>query len=569
MWEYIWLFFICTPLFLLPTNYHNISIKTKIVFFAVFYILLYSNMGYAMQFLRIRINIFSVLVAIGIIDSLLFFYLIKNNKIKNIRNWNLKKYKNISKTDIVLTILVFLSFFLYYYNQSKFFSFLGWDSWYWFSGLNYIGDNGFLFHELSSKGASILQWYPDGFHYLWGITFLPFPSMLSYNAVKIIIPIFGALTVLGLWEYFSDNKNYLLIASIIYYISMPHLIYRFSMFLPEPIGIFMIVFTCLVLKKYEFNNNVIMSMGIVLGLFTNIYHSTGLIIFFILGIIVFLFKSDNSIKYLFFYLLGSIFFLIPYILDPKGFLEYNAHIVEVKQNPKLWNNWIKEGGIIFYRNHPPKYTPASTPLIGFPLSLTYLSLFFKDKLINKSILFSLFLMVFTLILYMSYYFYETSFASRAVVFFSISSALLFPSFVKLLEEIFNKHFKNKYKKIIFIFLILLTINRVLIVSFEYPNLTTRYITEESKMLLWMDDNLPLKSTVIIEIEQDFYIRDTRGLGTDVGHVTRILYPRKIIFRKGDYNIKNPTYHLFYDKLYIEKDLIHRENDLVLVEEDKK
>jgi len=558
MIELLWVLLLLSPLFLLALNFYNTSIKQKIVFCAVFYVILYANMGYSLQLLKIPINVFSVFSAIMIIDTLLLYYLLKNNKLENIKNWNYKNIK-ISKIDIALSIIILFSFFLYYYDQSKSFSLLHPDSWYWFSGSNFIMDNRFLFNENISYDYDVMHWYPDGFHYLWGITFLPFSSTLSYNAVKLIAPLFGVLTLVGLWEYFSEHKSYVILVSIIYFISIPNLIDRFSMFLPESSGIFMIVFTGLVLKKYEFNKNIILIIGVVTGLFTNIYHSTGLIIFFIFGIIVVISKH-NLKKYLFYYLLGAIFFFIPFILDPKGFLTYNSHIVEVKVYPSLWNTWIKESGIIFYANPSAKYTAIRAPILGFPLSFMYLSLFFRKRFFDKSILFSLFLLIFSFLLGISYYLYETIFSARSFVIFSISSVLLLPSFIMLMQEIFNKHFKNKSKKILYIFLILLLINRALIFSFTYPSYKNDYIEEKSLMILWIDDNVPIESTIVIE--KDFTFGEY-PLNIE-SHVERILYPRETIFGEGNYTINKNTYYLCYDDSLVERGIVHKETGLVLV-----
>lgn len=557
MLEFIWLFFISTPPLLLPTNFSKNSIKTKIIFSTVFYILLYSNIGYALQFLKIPINFFSVLITIGIVDSIFIFCLIKNNKIDIIKNFNLKKYKEFSKIDIGLSLILFFSFFLYYYNQSRFFSLVAPDAWYWFSGLNFIANNGFLFYENSLWEFDILYWYPDGFHYLWGITFLPFSATLSYNVVKIIGPLFGVLSLLGLWEYFSENKSYLILASLIYTSSMFYLVHRFSMFIPEGMSIFIIVSICLIIKRYELNSKSIIILAIIFGLFTNIYHSIGLILFFIIGLMIIIYKIPNEVSYLFIYVVSSLFFLLPYIFNYEGILTYLSHLEHVAKESHLWINYIKASGIVFFAKPGVKET-----VIGFPLSVIYPAVIIKTKLKDRSIIFSSILMIFSICLGISYLFWKSNLSSRSLVLFSISSALLFPFFIRDSKSILNKFFRKHSDKIMHVLLILILINRLLIISFAFPEIDSNIPkTENTKIILWMDDNLPLDSIIIIE--EDFYAE----WGLTQVTINRILYPRKIVVNEENYATNSPTYRLFYEKSPLRGSIIHNENNLILVEEE--
>ncbi|NMC77026.1 MAG: hypothetical protein GYA60_07025, partial [Candidatus Methanofastidiosa archaeon] len=230
MLEILWVLLLLTPIALFPTNFITNSIKTKILFASIFYVLLYSTVGYIMQFSGIPITILYTSIFILAVDIGLLIYISKKKMLdKNSFKNGLSNIK-FSKFDILMGLVLVSSFFLFYYIQSGYYSLIAPDSWYWFSGLNYIKDTGSLFIE-----TNVLNWYPDGFHYLFGITFLPFYATSSFNLVKLIGPLFGALTIMGLWEYFKDKEKYLLIASILYTMSMPYLIIRFSMFVPEAI----------------------------------------------------------------------------------------------------------------------------------------------------------------------------------------------------------------------------------------------------------------------------------------------------------------------------------------------
>lgn len=555
MIELLWIIFLCSPTILLSKFFHDISIKTKIIFCVVFYILLYANIGYSLQLLKITINTFSIFITILIVDLLIVYFLFKNNEMKNIFNWNIETIK-ISRLDIIMAMILILSFFLYYFNQSRSFSLLVLDSWYWFSGINFIMDNGFLFAENSLWAYDILYWYPDGFHYLWAITFLPYSSIDSHSAVKLIGPMFGVLTLIGLWEYFKEHESYLVISSIIYTVSMFYLIHRFSMFIPEGMSIFMVVFLCIVLRDYELDSKVITILAIFLGLLTNIYHSIGLILFLLTGILLFILKIRAKKRYLFFYFISSLFFLLPYILNYEGFLIYKSHLEYVAKDPHLWINYIKASGIVFFAKPGVRET-----VIGVPLAVLYPVVLINSKLKDRSIVFSSILMIFSVFLGVSYLFWESGFSPRSLVLFSISSALLFPFFIDYCKKILDKRFKKKSDKIMFILLILILINRLLIISFAFPEIDCNLTkTDKIKMVLWVDDNIPIESNIIIQ--KDFF-----NVDIDEGNtifIKRALYPREVIFTEDYYNLNEGAYYISYNSSFTDLEVIHKEKNILLI-----
>ena len=452
-----------------------------------------------------------------------------------------------SKFDVLMGLILVLSFLLFYYIQSRYYSLIAPDSWYWFSGLNYIKDTGTLFVE-----TNVLNWYPDGFHYLFGITFLPFSATSSFGLVKLIGPLFGALTIMGLWEYFKDKEKYLLIASIFYAISMPYLIIRFSMFIPEAIGIFFIVATALILKDYKLNRANLILMATMFGLLTNIYHFTGPILFICVGLIVLIKKLKEIPVYALTYFISSIFFIYPYLVDYSGLLFYKEHIVDIQCYPQVWLNNIYASGIVFFAK-----PGVRESVIGFPLAILYPLILLKKGYRKNDILFGSLVIAFSLCLGVSYLFYKNGLAYRYKPIFAIGSALLFPQFIEFLRDLSKKILKNKYSKWIIIFVILILANRALIDLFAFPEIQMANVkTEDSKMILWIDDNVPNESIIIFS-ENLF----SNKMGLSEEYYAVLLYPRITAKGTEGYIDGKTCYKLGY---FDSNNIVHQENDLVLI-----
>jgi len=538
MWEFIWLFFICAPLFLLPSNFSKNSIKTKIIYAAVFYILFYSTIGLLFGLVKIPVSITNTSILIVFIDlALIIIYTKKDIHTTSV---NFKQHlKTISKHDMALSLILVVSFIVYYFSQLQYYSLLAPDSYYWFSGLNYIKFTGQMFIE-----NDVLHWYPDGFHYLTGITFLPFSASMSFTLVKFFGPLFGILTILTLWEYFGDNTKFMRISSILYSLLMPYLIVRFSMFIPEALGLFLIAFAALILKKKDLNPII---LGALFGLFTNVYHSTGMLLFVLVGVILWISKINNKKYYIGAYFITSIFYLLPYILDIGGFFVYGEHLTEFGFSPNFWLYGIYASGIVFFADFGVKDL-----IIGFPIGILFPIVLLKYKAKDKAILFSSILLTFSVILGLSFYLFESGLAYRYKPLFSIGSALLFPYFIVFVEENIQNIFNRKnLKKIIYCFVILILINRALIVSFSPPDIRRAEVSEEeSRMMLWIDDNLA--NSAVIVLDNNIYSSQL------------ILYPRELvnIININEINTKE-YYFLTRNSLLDGDELIHSEGNLTL------
>ncbi|HOT84881.1 MAG: hypothetical protein BWY36_00631 [Candidatus Diapherotrites archaeon ADurb.Bin253] len=547
MLEILWVLLLLTPIALFPTNYIKNSIKTKILFASLFYVLLYSTIGYIMHFSGIPITILYTSIFILAVDVSLLIYISKKKMLdKNSFKNDLSSIK-FSKFDILLSLILVSSFFLFYYIQSRHYSLIAPDSWYWFSGLNYIKDTGTLFLE-----TNVLNWYPDGFHYLFGITFLPFSATSSFGLVKLIGPLFGVLTIMGLWEYFKDKKIYLLIASILYAMSMPYLIIRFSMFVPEAIGIFFIIATALILKDYELTKNNIIIIAIIFGLLTNIYHFIGPILFICVVPIIMIKKVKEIPLYFISYCLASIFFIYPYLVNYSGLLVYQEHIVDVQYYPQVWLNSIYASGIVFFAK-----PGIRESVIGFPLAILYPLILLKKNYRKNDIMFGSLIIAFSLCLGVSYLFYKNGLALRYKSIFAIGSAILFPQFIEFLRDLSKKILKNKFSKWIIIFVILILANRALIDLFAFPEIEMANVkTEDSKMILWIDDNIPNDTTIILG---DNVFSNQLGLTKE--SVLVLLYPRNIVKEIGFDTSGKTCYKLGY---FDSNNIVHQENDLFLI-----
>lgn len=501
--------------------------------------LLYSTIGLLFELVKIPISITNTSILIIFIDLALLIILYKKKIIRPISMNFKQQLKTISKNDMALFLILIVSFIAYYFSQLQYFPLLAPDSYYWFSGLNYIKATGQMFLE-----NDVLHWYPDGFHYLTGITLLPFSASMSFTLVKFFGPMFGVLTILTLWEYFGDNTKFMRISSILYSLLMPYLIVRFSMFIPEPLGLFLIAFTALIVKKNYLNPIV---LGALFGLFTNVYHSTGMLLFVLVGVILWISKINNKKYYVGAYFIASIFYLLPYIMDIGGVLVYEKHLTEFGFSPNFWLYGIYASGIVFFADFG-----AKALIIGFPIGILFPLVLWKYKAKDKAILFSSILLVFSVILGLSFYLFESGLAYRYKPLFSIGSALLFPYFITFVEENIQNIFNRKnLKKIVYCVVILILINRALIVTFSPPDIRRAEISEEdSRMMLWIDDNLP--NSAIIVLDNNIYSSEI------------ILYPRKIVNIKNINEINTTEYYFLTKNSLLDGDeFIHSEGNLTL------
>lgn len=236
---------------------------------------------------------------------------------------------------------------------------------------------------------------------------------------------------------------------------------------------------------------------------------------------------------------------------------YKSHLEYVKNDVYLWVNCIKASGIVFFAK-----PGIRESVIGVPIAFLYPLVLTKTKLKDKSVLFSSILLIFSIVLGFSYLFWETGISPRFLVLFSISSALLFPFFIDYLKSTFGKFFRNP-NRILKIILILLLINRLLIISFAFPGIeATLNVPNETKMVLWIDDNIPIDSNIIIQ--KNF----NSDMDENLVFIKRVLCPREIIFFWGgggdDYTINKNTYYLCYDDSLPEGDIVHKEKSIVLV-----
>lgn len=551
----LWIFFLFSPAFLVSFFYKKYSKNLKFIFSILFYEIFYSNIGYLLQNLEVKISIINISIIVLLFDATLIYCLLSRDFLsKDILSIKINNYNN----SILLFAIITISFILFYYNQSRYFQYIAPDSWYCLGAMNYIKDNGLFFFD-----NNILNWYPDGFHYLLGITFLPFSSTDSYALLKFIGPVFGVFTILGLYEIFKDEKKSFLVANFLYFLSMPYLINRFSMYVPEPIGLFFIVAIAAIIKNNKIDKKVITTIGGIAGLFTSTYHFIGPIIFITFGLVVLLDRSREIIIYMFTFFLCSFFFWLPYLIDISGFILYQQHIVSVEYYPQVWIDSIYASGIVLFAK-----AGVRESIIGFPLGTLFPLVLIKHRKKDPFLLYASSIMIFSLILGVSYLFYTNGLALRYKPIFAISCALLFIPFLKLLEEKSKILFKDKTSKFITLFLIILLLNRGLILIAQFPFVDPSVNIEESdvKMALWIDDNLINQSNIIVEksvLERNSYFYEN----ANTSYFSYLLYPRKVFYNESVKNENYQTFSLFYGNISNKYTIVHQEGNLSLLRVD--
>lgn len=561
MIEILWIIFILTPAILFCIKIGRKNRFPIILGIAAISLLFYSFLGYLFNTFNFRITILNITIVILIIDLILIYFLFTFKNKQNI-SFNLP-----DKYDILLILVVIFSFFIYSLDQSTHFSLLTYDSWYWFTGGNFVADNGYIDNKFI--------WYPDGFHFILGILMLPFKTSHAYLLVKYFCPLIACLTVYTIYEY--SGKKIIGIISAIYLIFMPYLILRSSALLPETVGLFFIAIAALILKRYGLTKNSVIILGLLTGLSANIYHFTAAILFIVLSILILLKERKLFIYFLFLTLAASIFFWFPYVSDTSGVGTYaQAITTKYSEKPYLISDMIYGSGIVLGGTKG-----VAGSVIGFPLAILFPLLLLQKKKLDDGTLFSLILLLFSVVMGLSYLLQTNSFALRYQTSFSLSCALLFGEFVLFLKWIsgmrIQKFETEKIKKILLItIIILILVNRILLIGivgipawsggegihkYDYPD-------NHAKMVLWIDENIDKNSEISIlpGVVKELQGSMLYGVNASAGSHSHprfndIVYPIKV------YHTKSGTEYILCNSLYDESPInyvtIHEEGELVL------
>ena len=542
MIEILWILFILTPALLFCVTIERKNRFPIILGTTAVSLLFYSFLGYLFNTLNLKITILNISIVILIIDLILIYFLFLKNK----QNISFSLFLP-DKYDVLLILLVIFGFLIYSLEQSTHFSLLNVDAWFWFSGGNFIADNGYFYDELT-----ILKLYPDGFHFILGILTLPFKTSQAYLLVKYFCPLIACLTVYTIYEF--SGKRLIGIISAIYLIFMPFLILRSSALLPETVGLFFIAIAALILKRYGLTKNSVIVLGVLTGLSANIYHFSAAILFIVLSIHILLKERKLLIYFLILTSVTSIFFWFPYISDSSGISTYSQALASYSQRPEFFD-MISSSGIVL----------GGTK--GFPLAILFPLLLLQKKKLDDGTLFSLILLLFSVGMGFSYFIQPNSLDLRYQTSFSLSCALLFGEFVLFLKWISDmripKFKPEKIKKILlFTIIALILVNRILLIGIAgIPEWSGRgfqnyYPDNHAKMVLWIDDNIDKKSeiSVLPGVFKELH-------GSVYSRFNDIVYPRKV------YHNKSGTKYIFWNSLYDEIPVnyvpIHKEGGLVL------